>query len=256
MSTKIEWCDETWNPITGCTPISEGCKNCYAKRMTARNLWGYSFRPRFHQKRLDQPRGWKKPKRVFVCSMGDLFHPDIDDEMIRDVFWEMQRCGWHKFMVLTKRPNRMAGFMAGAPDLPNVWLGISAEDQPHLNYRWHHLESTGWPRLFISLEPLLAKIEIHWYVRCEQCGKRKAEHPPTACAPGPFLLPTRMVDWVICGAETGPAARPMDLHWARLIKEECQAAGVPFFMKKVAPRTEPPPDLMVREFPPGLEPRA
>ena len=236
MTTRIEWADSTWNPITGCTPVSEACDHCYAKRMATRlaGRYGYPkdepFRVTFHPGRLEEPLRWKKPRRVFVCSMGDLFHEDINfrGNKIRDIF-RIIAASDSIFMLLTKRPQRMAEcieFLYGdgfRGQMPNVWLGTTIENQRH-DDRILALQQTPAAVRFVSFEPLLGPFD--------------------------FLPPwLRFIDWVICGGETGPGARPMELAWARDLRDQCKAAGVPFFFKKVGGGRETPEDLNIREVP-------
>ena len=229
MSTNIEWCDETWNPVTGCTPISAGCQNCYAKRMFNRRMWGYDFTPgTVHPKRLNQPMHWNKGRRIFVCSMGDLFHEFVDTRTIYDVLEIAETCPQHTFILLTKRPERMADVEAEwiedsiANDgdtprtwfdsMPNLWCGATTENQDLYDERFNHLQKQLVSVRYISAEPLLSHIDLG----------------PVRFADDyrPYL------DWVICGAETGPGKRHMELDWARSLRDQCKDAGVPFFFKK------------------------
>lgn len=228
MPTKIEWTDETWNPITGCTPVSEGCANCYARRMATR-LAGRCGYPRFepfnvvlHDDRLHRPSTWKKKRRVFVCSMGDLFHPAVPLEYVFRVFHEMGSNPEHVFQVLTKRPERAMLFSTGCQSRfwqetkdelngfpwppPNVWMGVSVEKQRYARERLPILCETPAAERFISCEPLLGPLNLT-----------------------PWL---DAISWVIVGAETGPGARPMDPQWALSIRDQCRRHGVRFFFKK------------------------
>jgi len=236
-STKIEWADAVWNPITGCSPISEGCEHCYAKRQARRfkGRYGYPaddpFRVTFHPDRLEEPLRWKKPRRVFVCSMGDLFHPDVPLNVTKDVFDVMRRAGnkyGHTFMVLTKRPKRMAEFIGLLQrdkgddfrrwPLPFVWLGVTAENQQRADERIPILLQTPAAVRFVSVEPMLGPVDLthipipHGLVECH----------------GGRLDP---VNWVIAGGETGPGARPMHPDWVRSLRDQAVSAGVPFFFK-------------------------
>jgi protein gp37 len=276
MSSKIEWTDETWNPITGCTPISPGCERCYAKKLAEgprlRGRFGYPadkpFRPgTLHADKLAAPLKWRKPRRVFVCSMGDLFHEDVSDEHIAAVFGVMAACPQHTFQVLTKRPEQMRAWfewLMSFPDpfekiinaaddeyvfgnqffpgpnpwpLPNVWLGVTAEGQQRADERIPTLLQIPAAVRFVSVEPMLTAIDASSWWRGDVVPIVGEHRPP----PGP--------DWVICGAENGPGARPMDLQWARDLRDQCQAAGVPFFFKGAGRGTETPPDLDIQEFP-------
>ena len=228
MGTKIEWTDESWNPIrarnleTGraghfCVHKSPGCANCYAETMQAR-LFGNPIRYAaqdaekveifIHQHALDQPSRWRRPRRIFVCSMTDLFYEGHNGGMIAAVFAMMETAHWHTFQVLTKRPERMRQWLRdewySGKVLPNVWLGVSVEDQAHADERISILRDTPAAVRFVSAEPLL----------------------------GPINLERGGLDWVIVGGESGAGARPMNRHWAAEIRDQCQTAGVPFFFKQ------------------------
>ena len=272
MGTKIEWTDETWNPVTGCTKVSEGCRNCYAERMSKRlrGRFGYPaddpFAVTLHPDRLDQPLRWRKPRRVFVCSMGDLFHEDVPDEFIAAVFGVMAACPQHTFQLLTKRPERMAEWFrwlvkadeeswethgycvyearqySGAnipyPDvtpwpLPNVHPGTSIEDQPTADERIPWLLECPAAVRFVSCEPLLGPVSFRWSKWYEYYPDGWRERGETQNEYDGL----RRLSQVIVGGESGPGARPMDLDWARSIRDQCQAAGVPFFFKQVGGRT-------------------
>jgi len=216
VGTKIEWADATWNPITGCTPISEGCQNCYAKRMANRlaGRFGYPaddpFRVTLHPDRLEEPMHWRKPRRIFVCSMSDLFHPDVPDRFIQRVFNVMTHpfssaAYHHTFMLLTKRPERiLTGHAERFAEWPHIWLGVTIESAKHVD-RASILRQIPASVRFISVEPMLSAL-------------------PNMDMTG--------IHWVICGGETGPGARPMRAHWARDLRDQCQLAGVPFFFKR------------------------
>jgi len=243
--THIEWADEVWSPVTGCTKISPGCKHCYAERMAKRlrGRFGYPkdepFQVTLHPERLIGPKKWKKPRMVFVCSMGDLFHEDVPFDFIHQVFNVMADCRGigHTFLVLTKRPKRMLRFFKSEDRLyippKNVWLGVTAENQEQADKRIPILLQIPAKVRFVSVEPMLGPIDLltdkyHWL---EFDG----------IYPG--------LDWVICGGESGPVARPMNPDQARELRDQCKAAGVPFFMKQIDKRTPIPDDLMIREFP-------
>lgn len=252
--TKIEWCDEVYNPVTGCTPISEGCQNCYAKRMANRlkGRYGYPvddpFRVTFHPERLDQPLKWKKPRRIFVGSMGDLFHQkiDVDSSIYSSIFQIIRKCPQHTFMILTKRPGKMKWvFKHSFTELPNLWLGVTAENQEQADERIPILLQIPAAVRFVSVEPLLSNIDLTKYL-----NRDKPQETINMEAPS--------LNWVICGAETGPGARVTDDFWIRLLRDQCQEAGVQFFMKKVSGKRPIPDDLNVREFPVryvGAEPK-
>lgn len=284
-TSTIEWTDSTWNPVAGCSPVSPGCANCYAARLAHRFntpspkspyrgmtriqfnhagkrsvLWTGDVR--VSESQLHTPFGWRMPRRVFVCSMGDLFHTNVTNEFIAHVFAVMRLCQQHTFMVLTKRADRMLewfqwaskqgearGKHAPSPNwtelalheyllpgcaphmrnwkgalgarwpLQNVWLGVSVENQVMAEQRIPPLLQCPAATRFVSCEPLLAPVDL---TRIEgidalvpQAGSR------------------RSLNWVIAGGESGPGARPMDLDWARSLRDQCVAAGVPYFFKHV-----------------------
>ena len=352
-TTKIEWCDKTWSPVTGCSPVSEGCEHCWAERFSKRlaGRCGYPadepFRVTLHPGRLDEPLRWRKPRRVFVCSMGDLFHPDVPDEFITktwDIMWKAKQ---HTFLVLTKRPERMKqwitdnayaghfswvkrerdpfspgdlihiddlwmrnmcgwatgnkcdcnnGYVCGYPPdedsdkcehgnrlcmsyncpvassdpsekvlkenglggqydidnegcsidcdcmelhtrprnafVPNVWLGVTAENQARADERIPILLQIPAAVRLVSVEPTLGPIEIDYYFprydyrptyEYFRMAYGLTNDKPVLIRPG--------VDWVICGGESGPGARPMRPSWARSLRDQCQESGVPFFFK-------------------------
>lgn len=225
MKTKIEWATDVWNPVTGCTKVSEGCRHCYAETI-AKRFWGErKFTDvQCHTDRLDAPRHWKKPRRVFVNSMSDLFHPDVPFEFIDRVFGAMTMACEHTFMILTKRPMRMLDWFnwtthnkTGLWPLPNVWLGVTVENQAVADDRIPLLLQTPAAVRFVSVEPMLAPVDIHDFLH--PCKVHCSDDIPA-------------IDWVICGGETGPGARPMHPDWARSLRDQCTAAGVPFFFKK------------------------
>lgn len=224
MSTKIEWTDETWNPVTGCTKVSAGCKNCYAERI-AKRFWGdRKFTDvQCHPERLEIPLHWKKPRRIFVCSMSDFFHADIPLEFQAKIFSIIKRCPQHTFQILTKRPE-LAVFMdkvVGIWEHPNMWLGVTVENQETFD-RIHEIRHVSTAiKKFVSFEPLL---EL-----------------PRGSLEG--------IGWVIVGGETGPGARYMNPDWAREIRDVCQKSGIPFFMKQMSNKQSIPDDLMIREYP-------
>jgi len=213
METKIEWAEMTWNPVTGCSPVSEGCQNCYARRMAnrLRGRAGYPpddpFRVTFHEDRLEQPLHWRKPKRVFVCSMGDLFHEGLAGGEILCVWNRFLEADWHTYLVLTKRPERMAEWLKTRSVLQNVWLGVTAENQERFDERWAVLRGIGAAAVFVSYEPGLGPLVL----------------------PADFLA--RKNVWIICGGETGPGARAMCPQWPRGLLDQCVNAEVPFFFK-------------------------
>ena len=317
--TRIEWTDETWNPVTGCTPVSPGCDHCYARRMATTRLRGRRgypaddpFRVALHPDRLAQPLRWRKPRRVFTCSMGDLFHEAVPDSTIDRVFAVMALAPQHQFQVLTKRATRardvlsavqkrkegmadawiehVGPYMGPTKDdveawcrthgvsvperarrvhiinrwlhadyaertvhaerggwtgwpLPNVLLGVTAEDQPRADERIPLLLDCPAAVRFVSIEPMLGAVDLTWLPsgqpfelpqgdRCQ--AMQNALRRPREHAPGEtVLVPAKPgLDWVIVGGETGPGARPMHPQWVRDIRDHCVANGVPFFFKQ------------------------
>jgi protein gp37 len=241
--TSIEWATHVWNPVTGCTKVSQGCKNCYAERL-AKRFWGErKFSDvQCHTQLLNAPLHWGKPARVFVNSMSDLFHPDVPLEFILRCWMIMAQARQHTFMILTKRPERMRMFITewlpGAwglatmslrlldRALPNIWLGVSVEDQESADKHLPYLFNTPAAMRFISVEPMLESITLQGWdgqlVRNylgHDSVKGKEQRGP--------------VDWVICGCESGSGRRPMETDWARLLRDQCQLAKVPFFLKQM-----------------------
>jgi protein gp37 len=208
-TSTIEWTDATWNPVTGCTKISPGCAHCYAETFAERfrGVPGHPYEQGFDMKfwpaRLELPLQWKRPRMIFVNSMSDLFHDLVPDEYIARVFDVMRRADWHTFQVLTKRPERTSVLSDSLPWPHNVWMGTSVENQ-RFTTRIDDLRTTGAAVKFLSCEPLL----------------------------GPLKLKLRGIDWVIVGGESGHGARPMRADWARAVRDQCVAAGVPFFFKQ------------------------
>ena len=256
QNSKIEWTDATWNPIRGCSRVSEGCRNCYAEKIAARfSKPDQPFHGLAEMKRgearwtgvmqlvagkLDEPLHWKKPRRVFVNSMSDLFHEKVNFEWIKKVWNVISECPQHTFQILTKRPQRMLDFaqwMAGADDISiaawprNTWLGVSVEDQSTADERIPLLLKTPASVRFISAEPLLSEIKLRW--EWVSAGKPLGGGPQVNLRE-PWAEPTPLpkLDWVICGGESGPGARPMHPDWARTIRDQCNAAAVPFFFKQ------------------------
>ncbi len=215
--SAIEWTDATWNPVTGCTKISPGCKNCYAERLALRlremgnPRYKNGFRITLHPDQVDLPLRWAKPKMIFVNSMSDLFHEEVPLSYIAQVFELMGEAPQHTFQVLTKRHTRLAELMPRLPLLANVWVGVSVENQLWADRRIPALKSVAAAVRFLSCEPLLRPISL-------------AKH-------------LGGIDWVIVGGESGPRARPMEPSWARAIRDECLEAGVPFFFKQWGGRT-------------------
>ncbi len=257
--SKIEWLrgsdgveGKTWNPVTGCTKISTGCQKCYAERMSKRlaGRFGYPadepFRVTLHPDKIDKPLHWKKPRMVFVCSMGDLFHEDVPDEFIYRCFLIKSQATHHTYQVLTKRPERMCELMERAfrpgqysGPAANVWLGTSVENQETADERIPHLLDTPAAVRFLSLEPLLGPVDLTAVVRVLPVPQTEVDvsyvHGTVLGTDGHSFSPCgatgRGIDWVIVGGESGPGARPMDPDWVRSIRDQCVAAGVPFFFK-------------------------
>jgi protein gp37 len=208
--SAIEWTEATWNPVTGCTKISAGCKHCYAERMSRRLQamgkphYSGGFRLAIHEDALTIPFRWRSPRLIFVNSMSDLFQEDVPLEFIQKVFQVMVACPQHTFQILTKRPHIAADFATALPWPSNVWLGTSVEDRRVLE-RIDYLRRVPAAVRFLSVEPLLGPIPE---------------------------LPLFDIDWVIVGGESGPGARPMERDWVRQIRDRCVTRGVPFFFKQ------------------------
>lgn len=248
-NTTIEWTDKTWNPVTGCTKVSQGCKHCYAERVFPRPYPGRKFTDvQCHPERLEQPLRWKKPARIFVNSMSDLFHEDVPDSFIDQVFAVMALASQHTFQVLTKRPRRMYEWMRNERSLhvvlqhwkndqagqniwplTNVWLGVSVENQETADERIPWLLKTPAAVRFLSIEPLLSPVDLH---RIKDPKMSGITFDALSKKGGIALLDGHGIDWVIVGGESGPDARPMHPDWARSIRDQCVAAGVPFFFKQ------------------------
>ena len=213
-NSSIEWTDATWNPATGCTQISRGCERCYALRFSERfrGVKGHPFEQGFDLRlwpgRLHQPLEWKRPRRIFVNSMSDLFHKDIPKTFISEVFDTMEKADWHTYQILTKRSNLMRDFVnerygqAHCP--PHIWLGVSVEDRMSLS-RVEHLRQARAEVRFISVEPLLGPV-----------GRMNLEG----------------INWVIVGGESGPRFRPMEAQWAREVRDQCVETGIALFFKQ------------------------
>ncbi|QFT31795.1 Phage protein Gp37/Gp68 [Labrenzia sp. THAF82] len=299
--SKIEWTDATWNPITGCSLMSEGCRFCYAAELAATRLKNHPSRVgltkksaagvvqfngkvRFNDDWLDQPLRWRKPRMIFVCAHADLFHENVPDDWIDKIFAVMALCPQHTFQVLTKRPERMKKYVSAFTDealqwerlgdaggwlvgnrayedagaaqwpLPNVWFGVSVEDQVTADTRIPYLLDTPAAVRFLSAEPLLGPVNLHEFLlgyraghpakcvcghphgftRCPNYGRvsKQASWPGGACKQfrkAPFA---DGLHWVIAGGESGRKARPMHPQWVRDLRDKCAAAEVPFLFKQ------------------------
>lgn len=260
-TTNIAWTDATWNPVTGCTKVSPGCLHCYAETLDKRFHWDGSYVPwtvaaqrkagvsaiHLHPERLDAPLHWKKPRRIFVNSMSDLFHEDVPDEFICQVFQTMVQCPQHTFQVLTKRPARMESWMKAwrwrelpccskgrlRNPLPNVWLGVSVENQRYADERLPLLAQCPAAVRFVSVEPLLGPVDLaQWFyppLSEVRCGGLWHEGTGVFDAQPQYGSP---IAWVICGGESGPGHRPMDTAWVQSIADQCTAVSVPLFVKQ------------------------
>lgn len=286
--SKIEWTDATWNPLRGCSRVSEGCRNCYAEAVAARfsepglpyhGLAEYwfsdatkggdgKFRPRwtgkvrFVEERLADPLRWKRPRRIFVNSMSDLFHESVPNDVIEAIFGVMAAAQQHTFQVLTKRPARMLNWFQGLAEnafeysrppadtcviaagvsmrrdeflcpavpwpLPNVWIGVSVEDQKTADERIPLLLETPAAVRWISAEPMLGKIDL------AKAGGVWSDMSGRIVRGGSTY--GRQLDWAVVGGESGPQARSFHLDWARALLEDCRAAGIPVFMKQIGAR--------------------
>ena len=241
--TGIEWCEATWNLVTGCTKVSEGCRNCWACRLAATRLKnhpryrGLTTYPdlrgavpqwtgevRLHPELLNQPLHWRKPKRIFVCSQADLFHVGVEYGFITGVMAAIARCPQHTFLLLTKRSDRMYKYFTNCGfenhTLPNFWLGVSVEDQKTSDKRIPLLLHTPAAVRWVSYEPALGPVNLQNYL------------PHALYMSGETPSGSEGLDWVVGGGESGPNARPSHPDWFRTIRNQCRAAGVPFFFKQ------------------------
>ena len=208
--SAIEWTDATWNPVTGCTKISPGCKHCYAERLAARLLamgnprYKNGFKVTLHPDQLELPLRWRKPKRIFVNSMSDLFHDDVPEDFIKRVLLTAANSPWHSYQILTKRAQRLAKLAPRLAWPENVWQGVSIENEEYA-WRADHLRQVPAAVRFLSIEPLLGPIN---------------------------KLRLDGIDWVIVGGESGPRARAMHPDWVRSLRDQCRKHDVPFFFKQ------------------------
>lgn len=209
-TSAIEWTESTWNPLTGCTKVSPGCKHCYAERMAKRlqamglEKYRNGFRLTLHPDVLEEPLQWTKPQMIFVNSMSDLFHQDVPLEFIHQIFDVMHRAHWHTFQVLTKRAERLLELDYALVWPVNVWMGVSVENSDYIK-RIYSLQQTHAQTKFLSCEPLLGALPN---------------------------LPLMGIHWVIVGGESGPGARPVEREWVTDIRDQCLRAKVPFFFKQ------------------------
>lgn len=236
--TTIEWTDMVWNPVTGCDKVSEGCRNCYAESI-AHRFWGE--RPftevRCHPERLDAPIHWTKPRRVFVNSMSDLFHEEVSQQFLTAVFSIMLECPQHRFQILTKRPERMRAFCSAYRLPPNIWLGVSCEDQTTADERIPLLLQTPSAVRWVSAEPLLGPVDLtNLSVRTDRGIEQWDVLDKREAADADPGSPNTVLDWVVIGGESGPQARPCDMTWIRAIVQQCQAATIPVFVKQLGSR--------------------
>lgn len=279
-STGIEWTDATWNPVAGCTPISPGCRNCYAARMARRlesmgqakyagtaerrgSVDVFTGHINLDPSSLEIPLRWRKPRRIFVNSMSDLFHPDVPFGFVDQVFAVMALTPRHTYQVLTKRPDRMLEYLgidrhaqayrdgallgsihfdlarddyAGPLNpLPNVWLGTSCEDQVRADDRIPYLLRCPAAVRFISAEPLLGPIDLCGHIPAYPCWDNGKPHWSRESWQGPFASAVHVhpqLDWVIAGGESGPLARPPHPDWFRSLRDQCVSAHVPFLFKQ------------------------
>jgi protein gp37 len=206
-TSSIEWTEMTWNPVTGCRKVSQGCKHCYAERMAKRlhamgsDRYRNGFAPTLHEDLIDLPRRWKKPRVIFVNSMSDLFQEEVPDQFIRRVFDTMRDCSQHTFQILTKRGARLRELGPSLKWPKNVWMGVSVENDEVID-RIRDLASVPAKVRFLSCEPLIGPLS---------------------------RLPLKNIHWVIVGGESGPGARPMSPDWVGSVHEQCKRAGVAFF---------------------------
>lgn len=209
-TSSIEWTDATWNPVTGCSKVSPGCKHCYAERFSKRlramgvEKYANGFKVTLHPDTLEAPLTWKSSRMVFVNSMSDLFHEEVPEEFVLNVFEVMRKAHWHQFQVLTKRSERLLHLSATIDWPANVWMGVSVENEAY-SFRIQHLRQTAASIKFLSLEPLLGPLPD---------------------------LDLRNIDWVIVGGESGPGARPLQRKWVTDIRDQCLASDVAFFFKQ------------------------
>lgn len=248
--TKIEYANWSWNPLTGCT---KGCSYCYARRMTERNLWGYDFTPRLHPERLVKHDNWKPGDRVFCVDMGDWLDDKMEKSWVEQVLRVIADNPEVTFLMLTKQPQnydeKVYGYceeypcrVLGSGDyFPNLWHGATVTCQADADKRIPILLKSDAAVRWISVEPMLGPVDIvqacDFFLDNNDGGDNPAVDIPN------------WLHWVVCGGMSGPGRKPMDLAWPRKLRDDCKAAGVPYFFKQVDKKIPIPPDLMVREFP-------
>lgn len=278
FNSKIEWTDATWNFLGGCSPCSPGCDNCAAARLAAGRLknrplykgltkngrWTGEVRLCTEIDRgdiLEQPMHWRKPRTVFPCFMGDLFHPAVPIRFLKHVFETIEKCPQHKFMILTKRPKQAISIMRNESFrffekvgdywyiLRNVHFGVSISNQTEAYEKIPILLKIPAAVRWLSIEPMLGPIDLETLISCPRCA------PPSHFEPR-----LNYIDWVVVGGESGPGARPMHTDWVRNIRDQCNETGVPFFMKQMgghpnkrANLKDIPKDLRIREYPRSMK---
>lgn len=267
--TSIEWTDASWNPTRGCTRVSEGCRNCYAERMAARmsgpGQWGEGFAKRSPHRwtgkvelirsKLEEPLGWRKPQRIFVNSMSDLFHESLPDHAIAQVFAVMEMASRHTFQILTKRPERMLRWvsnykaaidrMADHPEpegglymsrYSHIWLGVSVEDQATADARIPFLLQTPAAVRWVSYEPALGPVDFGRYYFTTLPGREARDYPFPQLAEEHRTKWIDLLDWIVVGGESGPGARPFNVAWARSTIRQCREANAAPYVKQLGAR--------------------
>ena len=210
LKSKIEWTENSWNPVTECDKYSAGCKNCYAEKMANRlytmgqNKYKNKFQVTLHEDSLEEPLKWKKPSKIFVCSMSDIFHKDVPFEFVDKIFKIMHQADWHIFQILTKRSDRLFEYSTRILWPKNVWAGVTVEHKDYIS-RIEDLRAVKAPVKFISFEPLLSEI--------------------------PYIN-LKGIQWVICGGESGPHAREINADWVRGIRDMAVNQNIPFLFKQ------------------------
>jgi protein gp37 len=274
--TKIQWADATWNPVVGCSKVSEGCRNCYAfdlhtmrhkAKLDGKQLPEQYAKPfseiQLFPDRLEQPLRWKRPRKIFVNSLSDLFHPDVPFDFIRAVWTTMTLARHHTFQVLTKRPQRALEFFQwmrqqewGVEEtLPNVWFGVTVENQQAADERIPLLLQTPAAIRWLSVEPMVGNVNLNSWMTLTN---RELHEEAAGMSLDPMFFsfnnidpngrPLSPISWVVCGGESGSKARPMHPDWARSLRDQCETAGVPFFFKQWGEWLMVHPDRQSYEF--------